>query len=315
MIDLSALPGPFPPKSCAVTVGTFDGVHRGHQEVLKTLLRIAQERRERSVLVTFDPHPLKVVRPHEAPKLLTTPAEKEAIIATYAVDLVAHVPFTRELSQYDPARFVREILVDRFGLAHLVIGYDHGFGRGRSGDVETLKAIGGVIGFEVDVVEPCRVAGDKISSSRIRSMLMHGDVAGAAAALGRPYSLSGSVVPGDGRGHALGMPTANLEIGDADKLIPLEGIYAVRVDGQAAVAHLGPRPTFEGARPSIEVHILDFSGDLYGQTLRVEFAERIRAIEKFASSEALAAGMQTDAHRARSFFRLEQPAGERKSAV
>jgi riboflavin kinase/FMN adenylyltransferase len=302
VIDLSGLPGPFPPKSSAVTVGTFDGVHRGHQKVLKELLHTARDRRERSVLVTFDPHPLKVVRPHQAPKLLTTPAEKEAIIATYDIDVIAQVPFTPELSQYDPARFVREILVDRFGLAHLVIGYDHGFGRGRSGDVETLRAIGGVIGFEVDVVEPYQVAGDKVSSSKIRSMLLHGDVAGAAVALGRPYPLSGTVVRGDGRGHALGMPTANLETSEADKLVPLEGIYAVRVDGRAAVAHLGPRPTFEGARASIEVHIFDFSGELYGHTLTVEFGERIRGIEKFASPEALAAAMQADAQWARGFF-------------
>jgi riboflavin kinase/FMN adenylyltransferase len=147
VIDLQALPGPFPPRTSALTVGTFDGVHRGHQEVLRELTRVAKSRNERSVLVTFDPHPLKIVRPEHAPKLLTTRAEKEAIVSEYDVDVVAFVPFTYELSQYDPERFVREILIGHFGLSHLIIGYDHGFGRGRSGDVETLIKIGGRVGF------------------------------------------------------------------------------------------------------------------------------------------------------------------------
>lgn len=287
----------------AVTVGTFDGVHLGHQEVLTELLRVARERKERSVLVTFDPHPLKVVRPKDAPKLLTTPAEKEAIIAGYGIDVVAHVPFTYELSQYEPARFVREILIGQYGLAHLVIGYDHGFGRGRSGDVETLRQIGAKIGFEVDVVEPYQLAGDNVSSSKIRSALVRGDVVAAAAGLGRPYSLSGRVIRGDGRGTAeLDMPTANLEIGNPDKLVPLDGIYAVRADSYEGVAHIGPRPTIPGAPPAIEVHLLGFSGNLYGRMLTIEFFERIRGIEKFESMTALADAMHADAAEARRVF-------------
>jgi riboflavin kinase / FMN adenylyltransferase len=284
----------------AVTVGTFDGVHRGHQEVLDELVTVARERGERSVLVTFDPHPLKIVRPADAPKLLTTPAEKEAIIAQYGIDLIAHLPFTYELSQYPPEQFVSEILVGQFGLAHLVIGYDHGFGKGRSGDVETLKQIGQTMGFEVDVVEPFQVDGENISSSKIRAALSRGDVKAAAHALGRPYSLSGTVIRGEGiGGPGLGMPTANIELPDTDKLLPLDGIYAVHANGMAGVAHLGPRPSIPGAAASIEVHLFDFSGDIYGRRIQVDFRERIRGIEKFESMPELAAAMRADALEAR----------------
>jgi riboflavin kinase / FMN adenylyltransferase len=306
VIDLSGLPGPFAPKSSAVTVGTFDGVHRGHQEVLHELMRVARTRGERSVLVTFDPHPLYVVRPNEAPKLLTTRAEKEPLIGAYGIDVIAFVPFTRELSQLEPDQFVRDILMQHFGLAHLIIGYDHGFGRGRSGDVETLRRIGALEGFEVDMVEPFHADGHNISSSKIRAMLLEGDVVQAAADLGRAFSLSGRVVRGDGRGRDLGMPTANLQISDPAKLIPLEGIYAVRANGLPAVMHIGPRPTFENAGPSLEVHILDFEGDLYGEVVTVEFYERIRGIAKFDSSQLLEIAMEADVEQARSFFERGQ---------
>lgn len=304
MIDFVGLPGPFAPMSSAVTVGTFDGVHRGHQEILKELLRVARSRGERSVLVTFDPHPLKIVRPENAPRLLTTRSEKEALLNDWEVDAIAFVPFRTELAQYDPARFVREILVEHFGLAHLVIGYDHGFGRGRTGDVATLKQIGAEMGFEVDVIEPFQVDRKNVSSSGIRSCVQEGDVAAAAAGLGRPFSLIGTVVRGAGRGGPdLGMPTANVEVSDADKLIPPAGIYAVRTGtGKkkgSGVMHIGPRPTFESAKATLEVHLFDFFGDLYGKSLRVEFVERIRGIEKFDSAEALGAAMQADGIAAR----------------
>lgn len=288
-----------------VTVGTFDGVHRGHQRVLEELCRAASERGSRSLVVTFDPHPLRIVRPESAPPLLTTPAEKMEILAQSAVERVAFLRFTPELAAFSPRRFVTDILIARFDMRHLVIGYDHGFGRGRSGDVETLRRIGDDVGFDIDVVPPVHEdgTGDAISSSRIRHALEDGDVAAAACGLGRAYSLTGTVVRGAGRGHRLGFATANLEIGNPDKLIPHEGIYAVRAalrDRSAdGVLHLGPRPTFAGLPPSIELHLFDFDGDLYGTRPRVDFVERIRDIARFDSAEALVRAMAADCVEAR----------------
>jgi riboflavin kinase / FMN adenylyltransferase len=286
-----------------VTVGTFDGVHRGHWQVLDALARCAHQHGARSVLVTFDPHPLRIVRPEAAPPLLSTPAEKMEILAQADIDRVAFLRFTKELAAYPPERFVADILIGRFAMEHLVIGYDHGFGRGRSGDVETLKQIGALMGFGVDVVAPVQDGDEPVSSSRIRNALQDGDVAAAARGLGRPYSVTGTVVRGEGFGRRLGFPTANLDVGSSDKLIPHEGIYAVRAalrdricDG---VLHLGPRPTFAGLPPSVELHIFDFDGDLYGRRVRVDFIERVRDIARFDSSDALVRAMEADCERAR----------------
>jgi riboflavin kinase/FMN adenylyltransferase len=291
------------PDGTVVTVGTFDGVHRGHWEVLKTLVRTARAQNRSSTLVTFDPHPLRIVRPEHAPKLLTTPAEKIEMLAQSEVDYVALIQFTKELSTYSPRRFVDDVLLRGLGMKHLVIGYDHGFGRGRSGDVDTLREIGAEVGFDVDVVAPVDVDGEPISSSRIRAALSEGDVASAERALGRPYSLEGTVVRGEGSGRKLGFPTANLALRHEDKLVPHEGIYAVRaalrdryVDG---VLHLGPRPTFPGLPPSIELHLFDFDEDLYGRRVRVDFIARIRDIAKFANVRQLIDAMGADCERAR----------------
>jgi riboflavin kinase / FMN adenylyltransferase len=286
-----------------VTVGTFDGVHRGHWQVLEKLARVARERAVRSVLVTFDPHPLRIVRPEAAPPLLSTPAEKMEILAQAEIDRVAFLRFTKDLAAHSPETFVEKVLIGRFRMEHLVIGYDHGFGRGRSGDVETLRQIGARVGFGVDVVAPVEDGAEPVSSSRIRRALQDGDVAAAARGLGRPYSVTGTVVRGEGAGRRLGFPTANLDVGSSDKLIPHEGIYAVRaalrdrlVDG---VLHLGPRPTFAGLPPSVELHIFDFDGDLYGHRVRVDFIQRIRDIAAFASVDALVRAMEADCEEGR----------------
>ena len=259
--------------------------------------------------MTFHPHPLRVVRPQTAPPLLTTPAEKRDLLAETGVEYAVFLPFTPAMARLTPRRFVEDILIGRLQLAHLVVGYDHGFGRDRSGSIETLRELGAELGFPVDVVAAVELDGAVVSSTRIRRALQEGDVLAAAAALGRPYSLRGTVVRGDGRGRSLGFPTANIDVGEPDKLLPLEGIYAVRaalrhgyVDG---VLHLGPRPTFPGATPTIELHLFDFNQDLYGQEVQVEFCARVREIRAFGSVAELVDAMRADREAARRLLAAE----------
>ncbi|HLU26102.1 MAG TPA: bifunctional riboflavin kinase/FAD synthetase [Longimicrobiales bacterium] len=294
---------PDTPGGTVVTVGTMDGVHRGHWAVLEAVRRKAEATGRPGVLATFDPHPLRIVRPEVAPRLLTTPREKREILAETGLEYAVFIPFTPVLAQYSPRRFVEEILIGRLRLGSLVIGYDHGFGRGRSGDVQTLRKIGEEMGFDVEVVPPVLVDGEPISSTRIRKAIEQGDVVSAARGLGRPYSLRGPVVRGDGRGRKLGFPTANIEVGEVDKLLPPDGIYAVRAvlrdDTVDGVLHLGPRPTFAGSPPTIELHLFDFDRDIYGEEVRVDFVARLREIRHFDSVAALVAAIREDCDAAR----------------
>jgi riboflavin kinase / FMN adenylyltransferase len=286
-------------SGAVVTIGTFDGVHRGHREVLTEIVERARRTGRRSVLVTFHPHPLRIVRPESAPPLLTTAVEKTEILAESGLEYAVFVPFSRALQQYPARRFVEEILLGRLGMEELVVGYDHGFGRGREGSVETMHDLGQELGFDVDVVGAVQAGGEPISSSRIRRALAEGDVVSAAAGLGRPYSLRGPVVHGMEMGRKLGFPTANIQVADSDKLLPLEGIYAVHGwvgdDRVPGLLHLGPRPTFRGSPPSVELHLLDWQGDLYGRQVRVDFCARLREVRPFASSAALVEQMRRDA--------------------
>jgi len=286
-----------------VTVGTFDGVHRGHWTVLEEIRERAEQTGRRSVLVTFDPHPLRIVRPEFAPLLLTTPLEKKEILAESGVEYAVFISFTKTLSRYEPRRFVEEILVERLHVKELVIGYDHGFGRDRSGNVDTLREIGAELGFAVDVVPPVAADGASVSSSRIREAVATGRMREAEVCLGRPYSMRGVVVRGEGRGHQLGFPTANLTVAERDKLVPPPGIYAVegvlRSGTHAGALHLGPRPTFKGSPPSIELHLLDFDEDIYGHEVRVDFIEYLRPVLPFDGVKTLVAQMKKDVQLAR----------------
>ncbi|MFV1987170.1 MAG: bifunctional riboflavin kinase/FAD synthetase [Gemmatimonadota bacterium] len=289
-----------------VTVGTFDGVHLGHRAILEEIGRRARSRDLRSVLLTFDRHPLRVVRPDDAPQLLTMPNEKKEILAQYGLDYVAFVSFTLAFSRYTPEEFVKEVLVGRLRARELVIGYDHGFGRGRSGDVSVLESLGSEYGFDVDVVPGIEAAGGLVSSTRIRAAVADGRMGDALEALGRPYSLRGTVVHGLGRGRTLGFPTANLSAPPPEKLLPAEGIYAVRAsigaELRAGLVHLGPRPTFAGSPPTIELYVLDFERDIYGERVVVEFLKKLRDIRPFSTAAELVDQMKEDREIAIRYF-------------
>lgn len=301
-------------RGTVVTVGTFDGVHRGHWAVLQEIRLRAKETGRRSVLVTFHPHPLKIVRPDQAPPLLTTPAEKKEILAETGLDYAVFLSFNHILAAYSPQRFVEEILIGRLGVQELVIGYDHGFGKGRSGDVLTLRDIGRDLRFTVDVVSPIRAGEEPVSSTRIRNALLEGDVEEARRGLGRPYCIQGMVVRGEGRGKSLGFPTANLWVPGDGKLIPPPGVYAVRAGVKRGVfggaLHIGPRPTFRGSPPTIELHLMDFDGDLYGDQIRVEFIQFLREVHPFSSASALVDQLKLDVSAARAALARDEGSGE-----
>jgi riboflavin kinase/FMN adenylyltransferase len=293
-------------EGTVVTVGSFDGVHRGHMAVLEEITQRAAERCLHSVLVTFDRHPLTVVRPEAAPGLLTTPDEKKEILSQSGLDYVAFLPFTRALSEYGPEEFVAQVLRRRFRVSELVIGYDHGFGRGRKGDIDLLRRLGRGLGFAVDVVPAVVSGGSPVSSTRIRASLTEGAVERAELELGRPYSFRGPVVTGLGRGRDLGFPTANIKAPEGGKLLPRQGIYAVRAslrtEIRSGLLHLGPRPTFAGSPPSIELYILDFDEDIYGERVRVDFLKRLRDVQPFATAAELVEQMKKDRDMARDYF-------------
>ena len=290
------------PNGSTVTVGSFDGVHLGHQAVLREIDRRARSAGRASVLVTFDPHPLEVVNPGAAPPLLTTGPERLEVLALSPLDYVLLVRFDRHLAGLTPEEFVSEVLLERCALRELVIGHDHGFGRGRSGDVDTLRRLGASHGFEVDVVPPVDFGGQHVSSSRIRRAVAGGDLATAGAMLGRRYGVVGQVGEGERRGRLLGVPTINLSELSPRKLLPPDGVYAVRVEWRGGSAggmmNQGPRPTFQDGRRILEAHIFDFERDLYGEWVRIEWIERLRDIQHFGSVDQLKQQLERDRARA-----------------
>jgi riboflavin kinase / FMN adenylyltransferase len=264
-----------------VAIGTFDGVHLGHREVIAGC----------DTVLTFDPHPLAILAPEALPKLLQSLALKRDLIAGLGVDELAVIPFDRELASHTAEQFVEEILVERLGAAQVSVGENFRFGKGAKGDAALLDSRPE---FDTRVVPLVEVAGETVSSSHIRGLVAAGDVAAAAEFLGGPFLLEGEVVRGDGRGRGLGMPTANI-VPDDRLACPGHGVYAAWAHGRPAAVNVGVRPTFDTGRGLlVEAHLLDFDSDLYGETLRVAFVERLRGERRFESTEALVAQMKGD---------------------
>jgi riboflavin kinase / FMN adenylyltransferase len=281
-----------PGGGTAVTIGAYDGVHRGHQFVIGQLRRMAADGGLASVVLTFDRHPASVVRPESAPLLLTDLDQKLEILASTGVDSTVVLRFDHARSQEEPEDFVRTVLVDALRARVVVVGEDFHFGRQRRGNVGLLREMGASLGFEVAHVPLL----DGISSTAVRRLLGAGDVVGAAELLGRPHEVRGVVERGDQRGRELGYPTANVAV-PPDILLPAPGIYAGWYGGERAAAiSVGRRPTFhDGEGPVVlEAYLLDFDGDLYGQQARVSFVRRLREEERYDSTEALVAQMARD---------------------
>lgn len=288
----------------AITVGTFDGVHRGHQDVVARLVRLGEERQLTPIVVTFDPHPLEVVNPSAAPPLLTTREEKLDALARTGIEVAVVLPFTPALAALSAERFVDEILLARCQLRALLVGHDHGFGRDRRGDASVLQALGAVRGFSVALVAPIQGSeGHPVSSTAIRRAVAGGDLPRAADGLGRAYGVWSTVVHGEQRGRVLGFPTVNLAPVSVRKLLPPDGVYAVRVrlpEGEyGGMLNFGGRPTWDEAERRLEAHLFDVSGDWYGQPVEVRFLKRLREVRRFDDADALQAQLRADEHLAR----------------
>jgi len=298
-------------ETSSLTIGTFDGVHLGHQEIVRRLVADARENGRPAVVVTFHPHPAAVLGPVEGPFYLTMPEKRAALLGELGVDLVLTHPFNERVSEMSAEAFISR-LKDHVQFQHLRIGFDFALGKDREGDPARLGELGEKFDYSLAITPPIKVAGQKISSSSIRRMLREGDVEGAARFLGRPFALEGLVVPGDQRGRSLGFPTSNLSVPNG--MIDIQpGVYAgfARVEGETwrAVTNIGFRPTFEAeAVPlRVETHLLDFSGDLYNRSIEVSFQIKLREERKFAGVEELIAQIRRDVGQARKVLPAQSP--------
>jgi riboflavin kinase/FMN adenylyltransferase len=283
-----------------LTVGTFDGVHQGHRALMETVVKKAKAREARSVVVSFDPHPREIINPgKEGIKLLTTLQERAEILNDLGIDILLVIPFDRDFSLLSSEEFVRDIIHDKVGVSEFVIGYDHHFGRDREGTIETIEKLGKELDFDAYVVSKQEMGEVTISSTVIRNTLAEeGDVKQAAEYLNRRYLLNGIVVHGDERGRTIGYPTANLKPEHENKVIPKNGVYAVKVrvgdEWFGGMMNIGIRPTFGELTRTLEVNIFEFDREIYGDTIQVRFVDRIRDEVKFDGVEGLKAQLDAD---------------------
>ncbi|MFZ4862825.1 bifunctional riboflavin kinase/FAD synthetase [Sphingobacterium sp. Mn56C] len=313
-----------PLDNAIVTIGTFDGVHIGHQKILKQLIACAKDCNGESVLLTFFPHPRLIINPDdESLRLINDIEEKTHQLALSGLDHLIITPFTRDFSNQNPEEYIRNVLVNNLGTKVIIIGYDHHFGKDRKGSIKDLKQMGPIFDFQVEEIPKQDIEHIAVSSTRIREALIKGDIDTANKSLGYPFELTGTVEKGDQIGREIGFPTANLHVHEGHKLIPAYGIYAVEVEIYPAVPHIkagtyldpkpetvaygqcyiGTRPTVDGMHRKIEVNLLDFEGDLYDRTLRIKFLKFIRHDERFETLEELQAQIIRDEQDIRAYLK------------
>ena len=287
-----------PRTKTVVTVGTFDGVHLGHQKIIAQVVAEAKKSGFAPTLLTFDPHPRKVLQPNVSMPLIQTLEERAKTLEGLGLEHMVVHPFTKAFSQLSAAAYVKEILVEMLNVAHIIIGHNHRFGKNRTANVEDLQHFGDVYGFKVTQISAEEIDNISISSTKIRTALMHGDVAKTHSYLGHPFTLSGRVIQGQQRGRTLGFPTANIAVNHPDKIIPNTGVYAVQVtcnDKQhMGMMNIGTNPTVNGQHQSIEVHIFDWSEDIYDKNIEVSLIQRIRDEVRFKSLYALQKQLEKD---------------------
>ena len=281
-----------------LSIGTFDGVHRGHQEIIRQLTHGAHQNHKPAVVVTFYPHPAKVLGKREGRYYLSTPEERAEDLGNLGVDIVISHPFNHEIAQLSAEEFIQR-LKNKLNFSELIVGYDFALGRNREGNVKRLEELSARYKYSLKVVPALKIDGEIVSSSLLRKILAAGDIEKVNKLLGKPFRLRGKIITGDGRGRSLGIPTANLEI-LAERVVPLEGVYVCRAELHnhkiGAVVNVGVRPTFEEnpVAPRVEAHLLDFDDDVYGEVITLEFLHRIREERKFPSKDELIKQIQQD---------------------
>lgn len=293
-------------KNTAVTIGNFDGVHLGHQEIFNELLETSRSINGKSVVISFNPHPLEILFPGRCPSLINTFREKAELLSRMGIDFLVCLRFSKEFSETDPLSFINDVLLKKIGMKKLLVGYDFGFGKGRKGSIDFIKEGSLRLGYEMKVIEPLKLGDVIVSSTLIRKLVSEGNVERAVTYLGRPFSIRGRVVSGSARGRTLDFPTAN--ISTFNKMVPKNGVYLAEclIEGvkYPSLVNIGTRPTFRDNEYLIETYLIDFNKDIYGRFIRVFFLRHLRGEIKFSSVDGLKSRMNEDLKEARAFFNI-----------